>query len=151
MVVGNRSDEVGGILPDALRPHCELRGYVSEAELHRAYAESRGLFLLSDFEAFGIPILESLASATPVFLSEQEATRSLFGSFRGAYFCPGDDTERTLEIVDRVLDQGRASVAEIQAENRRLKATFGWEDLAERKWRALSAAWFRRSCWTASA
>jgi glycosyltransferase involved in cell wall biosynthesis len=146
-VVGNRSEKVTGIIPPALRSRCDLCGYVDEVELRRAYAESLGLFLLSDFEAFGIPILEALASATPVFLSEQEATRSLFGSFSGARFCPGDDVDATVAIVERVLARGRHSVAEITAERRRLKATHGWEDLSHRKWQALASAWFRRRSW----
>jgi glycosyltransferase involved in cell wall biosynthesis len=150
VVIGNRSDQVLDIIPEELRAHCDPRGYVSEPELRRTYAESLGLFLLSDFEAFGIPILEALASATPVFLSEQEATRGLFDAFPGAHFCP-DDTDSTAGIVEDVLNRGRSSITEVAAERHRLEATFSWGELAERKWRALAAAWFGRRCWAVPA
>ena len=109
VVIGNRSDEAGASIPAESRQAIELRGYVGEAELRRAYAESLGLVLLSDYEAFGIPILESLAAGTPVFLSRQPTTESLFGAYRGAHFCPADDPEATFAIIRAVLDRGAAA------------------------------------------
>jgi glycosyltransferase involved in cell wall biosynthesis len=147
VVIGNRSDEALGLVPEGLRHAVELRGYVDEPALRRAYAESLGLVLLSDFEAFGIPILEALACGTPVFLSEQAATRSLFGTARGAHFCPADDPAATLAVAERTLALGREAVAEALADRPRLQATFDWEALAEQKWRALAAAWFRKHSW----
>jgi glycosyltransferase involved in cell wall biosynthesis len=144
MVVGNRSERVRDHIPGFLRPACELLGYVSEAELQQAYAESQGLFLLSEFEAFGIPILEALVCGTPVFLTDIDATRSLFGRFRGAHFCPGDDLEGTFAIVEQTLERGRESIREVLADRVRLQATFDWDILAATKWQALAAAWFRK-------
>ncbi len=144
VVIGNGSDTALARIPEALRPACELRGYVSEPELRRAYAESRGVFLLSEFEAFGIPILEGLVSGTPVFLTDLEVTRSLFAPFGGAKFCPGDDPKATLAIVEATLSRGEAEFREILLDRDRLGAAFDWDALALRKWQALSAAWFTR-------
>lgn len=146
VVVGNRSNEVNHLIPAHLRHACELRGYVDEAALHRAYAESSGLILLSDFEAFGIPILEALACATPVFLSTLNETQSLFGEFRGAHFCPAD-ADATAEMIARSLAQGRTAIAETRSDLGRLRARFDWEVQADRKWEALAAAWFHRRSW----
>lgn len=151
VVVGNRSDAIQGSIPAHLRHACTLRGYVSEDQLRRVYRESAGLLLLSDFEAFGIPILEALASGTPVFLSEQGATESLFAGFRGAHFCPADDLERTLAIIDGTLARGNEGVDEVIRDRSRLQAAFDWDHLAMRKWDALAAAWFKRHAWTKTA
>lgn len=145
LVVGNRSDEQRERIPEHLRGCCELRGYVSEPELRAAYAESQALVLLSDFEAFGIPILEALACGTPVFLSEQEATRSLFGSFAGAHFCPAGDLTATLAIVEHTLDRGTSAIEKALADRARLAATFDWDVVAEAKWRAMEDAWAKHA------
>jgi glycosyltransferase involved in cell wall biosynthesis len=151
VVIGNRSDEVRGLISPELRHACTLRGYVGEADLQREYRESLGLFLLSDFEAFGIPILEALASGTPVFLTRQPTTESLFGSFRGAHFCPPDDLEGTIAIVESTLARGAAAIQEVIQERTRLQFAFDWDRLAARKWDALAAAWFRNHGWAKTA
>ncbi len=147
VVVGNRSDGVGGLIPGAIRPACDLRGYISEGELRRTYAESSGLFLLSDYEAFGLPIVEALASGTPVFLHRQDVMLSVFGEVPGAHFCPGDDLDATAAIVAETLASGPAAIAEVLDGRERLRSTFGWEPLADRKWQALATAWFHRHHW----
>ena len=144
VVIGNGSDVALGRIPSELRPACELRGYVSEVALRKAYAEARGVFLLSEFEAFGIPILEGLISGTPVFLTDLEVTRTLFSGYRGAKFCPGDDPDATYQIVDQTLSQGSQAIAETLTDRDNLRAAFDWDVLALRKWQALAAAWFTR-------
>lgn len=151
IVIGNRSDTVLNLIPTHLRHACTLKGYVSEEELRRTYRESLGLFLLSEYEAFGIPILEALASGTPVFLSRQAATESLFDSFEGAHFCPAEDLEATLAIVEQTIDRGRIAIQEAIDDRPRLQAAFDWDRLAVRKWDALAAAWFVRNAWTRTA
>lgn len=144
VVIGNGSDTARERIPAALRPACELRGYVGEAELRRAYAESRAVFLLSEFEAFGIPILEGLVSGTPVFLTDLEVTRSLFETYQGAKFCPGDDPDATLAIVEETLGRGEDAIRETIADRDRLRSAYDWDGLAIQKWQAMAAAWFTR-------
>ena len=147
VVIGNRSEDADSAIPADLRGDCELRGYATERELCAAYAESLGLVLLSEFEAFGIPILESLASGTPVFLSRIAPTLSLFGDCRGAHFCPAEDPDATTAIVASVLDRGRAEVEAAIGDRERLRSRFDWDGLAAQKWSLISAAWFRRGKW----
>jgi glycosyltransferase involved in cell wall biosynthesis len=144
VVIGNGSDKALERIPVELRPACELRGYVTEPELRRAYAESRAVFLLSEFEAFGIPILEGLISGTPVFLTDLDVTRSVFSDFSGAKFCPGDDPDATFAIVEATLAEGSGAIRETLASRERLRSAFDWDGLALQKWQALAAAWFTR-------
>ena len=150
-VIGNRSDSALDLIPDPLRPHVDILGYVPESEVRRELAEAAGLLLLSDFEAFGIPILEALACGTPAFLSRQDTTFSLFGGFQAAHFLEADDPGVVAAAVIRSIKSGETAIAGAIADRRRLAATFSWEILAERKWRALAAAWFQKSSWMRSA
>ena len=143
VVVGNGRDGVADRIPEAIRPACDLLGYIDEPALRRAYAESRGLFLLSDFEAFGLPVVEALASGTPVFLARQAATESLFGHVPGIHICPADDPDATAAVVARTLAR-EDSVAEVIAARESFRTTFDWSHLALEKWEALAGAWFRR-------
>jgi len=149
VVVGSNSDEVRDQLPAELRSACELRGYVSEQELRHLYRESQGLVLLSDYEAFGMPILEALVCGTPVFLSNLESTYSLFGSFSGAHFCPVQDLDRTVAVIEQTLDRGPEAITEVLNDRERLRAAFDWDMLAAQKWQALASAWFLKNHWAA--
>jgi glycosyltransferase involved in cell wall biosynthesis len=147
VVIGNCPERAESTIPDDLRGDCDLRGYASESELRAAYAESLGLVLLSEFEAFGIPILEALASGTPVFLSRIAPTLSLFGDCRGAHFCPSENLDETVAIVEAVLDRGRLEVEAAIGDRERLQSRFDWDHLAADKWSLMSAAWFGRRPW----
>lgn len=151
VVIGNKSNSAIDLVPPRLRHAIDLRGYVDEDELLRAYRESRGLFLLSDFEAFGIPILEALASGTPVFLNRQEALLGLFGPFWGARFCPAEDIDATTAIVEETLAMSHHAMVLVSAERTALRMTFDWPRLADRKWEAMAGAWFARRGWAMSA
>jgi glycosyltransferase involved in cell wall biosynthesis len=144
LMIGNHSEQIWERIPAELQSACELRGYVSETELRAAYAESLGLILLSEFEAFGIPILEALASGTPVFLSRLDETFSLFGSYAAAHFCPADDLVGTCDVIEGTLARGAMAIQEAIDARESLRAVFDWHVIAVDKWRSLAAAWYHR-------
>lgn len=150
-VVGNRSDDLASLLDPSIRHAVELRGYVAESQLLALHRESRALLLFSDVEAFGLPILEALASGTPVYLSDLPTTRGLFAPYRSARFCRPDDTDETARIVADGLERGEASIAEALAERPALESRFDWNQLADAKAQALIAAWWRRNRWPLAA
>ena len=57
----------------------ELRGYLELDELAAVYREAAVLILPSRHEGFGLPVLEAMASGTPVVLSEDAALREVAG------------------------------------------------------------------------
>jgi glycosyltransferase involved in cell wall biosynthesis len=71
----------------AISPYMAARaerlGFVSKDELIRQYRSARALLLLSDFEAFGIPIAEALCCGTPVIMHDQPEPVSVFGDLPG--------------------------------------------------------------------
>lgn len=145
LVIGNRGEEFRDRIPEPLRGSVELVGYVDEERLRRAYAESAGFVLFSEYEAFGIPILEALASRTPAFLSRLDTTFSLFSIYRGAIFCEEDDAVATASRIEAVLEAGPEFLDGMRQDEYHLRSTFGWKGLAARKWELMAAAWFRRN------
>jgi glycosyltransferase involved in cell wall biosynthesis len=57
----------------------DVRGWVETPELAQLYRRAAALILPSRYEGFGIPVLEAMASGTPVVLSDDEALREVAG------------------------------------------------------------------------
>ncbi len=79
-----------------LAGHVELLGYVSEQELMQHYRQARAFIFASLFEGFGIPLLEAMASGTPVACSNTTSMPEIVGDC-GLQFDPwsvGDMAEQ---------------------------------------------------------
>lgn len=144
VIIGSPGRDGPLALPEALRRRAEIKGYVDESTLRLAYQQSLGLVLLSDFEAFGIPILEALACGTPVFITEMETTRSLFAQFQGVHVCPAGDLDATARIVAHALRNRSGVDLAMRDDRANLRAAFDWRALADRKWDLMRSAWFRK-------
>jgi glycosyltransferase involved in cell wall biosynthesis len=67
-------------LARALRERgADVRGYVGDDELARLYREAAVLIFPSRFEGFGLPVVEAMASGTPVVATDDEAVREVAG------------------------------------------------------------------------
>ncbi len=58
----------------------KLLGYVSDKKLRGLYASSACLLYLSDYEGFGLPVIEALANRTPVLALDTPINREIGGS-----------------------------------------------------------------------
>lgn len=92
-LAGKRSDQVA--LPPGLGQRIDRRGYITEKELTRLYQTSSVFLLLSDYEAFGIPIAEALACGTPVVTTATPQSVSLFAGLPGCFLV---DNTREAEV-----------------------------------------------------
>jgi glycosyltransferase involved in cell wall biosynthesis len=108
----------------------EVRGFVEKNELAELYRGAEALILPSRYEGFGVPVLEAMASGTPVVCSSDAALREVAGD-AAAYERDGD----LAAAVRRVLDDRERYV---RAGLERAKA-FSWEETARR-----TAAVYRR-------
>ena len=121
VVVGPVKDEAL-----ALQLHqagADVRGYVSQEELVELYHGAACLVQPSRFEGFGLPVLEAMASGTPVVALDEPALREVAGD--AAVFV---DEEHLADGVRRALDEREQLVA---AGLERARA-FSWRATAER-------------------
>jgi glycosyltransferase involved in cell wall biosynthesis len=77
VVVGPKKDAV--LARQLAADGADVRGFVPQEELARLYRAADALVLPSRYEGFGIPVLEAMASGTPVVCSDDEALREVAG------------------------------------------------------------------------
>jgi glycosyltransferase involved in cell wall biosynthesis len=101
----------------------EVRGYVDEGELVQLYREAAALVFPSRFEGFGLPVLEALASGTPVVATADPAVQEVAGD--AAVYAPRDELGAAVRraVADRAR-LGAAGLARARA--------FSWEAAARR-------------------
>jgi glycosyltransferase involved in cell wall biosynthesis len=98
----------------------DLRGHVEKAELAQLYRGAAALVLPSRFEGFGLPVLEAMASGTPVVASNDPAIREVAGD--AALFA---DDDLAGAIRHALTDRDRLAAAGLE----RAK-TFSWDETA---------------------
>ncbi len=121
VVAGPAKDE--RLARELARRGADVRGYVEKAELARLYREAACLVLPSRFEGFGLPVVEAMASGTPVVAVDEPAVAEVAGG--AAVLVPrdglADGIRRALDDRDRLVAAGRA----------RARA-FSWNETARR-------------------
>ncbi|HET7129554.1 MAG TPA: glycosyltransferase family 1 protein [Gaiellaceae bacterium] len=83
----------------------DVRGFVPQEELVRLYRSAEALVLPSRYEGFGIPVLEAMASGTPVVCSDDEALREVAGD-AGIYGDLASGIRRALAERERFARAG---------------------------------------------
>jgi glycosyltransferase involved in cell wall biosynthesis len=101
----------------------DVRGYVPKAELAQLYRGAAVLVLPSRYEGFGLPVVEAMASGTPVVAAPDEALREVAGD--AAVFAEPADLGRAVRAA--IDDRERLVAAGL--ERARL---FTWEQTARR-------------------
>jgi glycosyltransferase involved in cell wall biosynthesis len=86
----------------------DVRGYVPKAELARLYRRAACLVLPTRYEGFGLPVLEAMASGTPVVTAPDAAVREVAGD--AALYAEGPELggaiRRALAERDRLVQAG---------------------------------------------
>lgn len=111
-------------LARALRDRgADVRGFVAQDELAALYRGAEALVLPSRFEGFGMPVLEAMASGTPVVCSNDPALREVAGE-AAVYATDGDfgaAVSLALSARERLISAG------LERAQR-----FTWEETARR-------------------
>jgi glycosyltransferase involved in cell wall biosynthesis len=119
VVVGPSRDPA--LLHALERRGADIRGYVPKEELVRLYRGAAALILPSRYEGFGLPVVEAMASGTPVVAAPDAAVREIAGD--AAVFA--DPDQLAAGIRRALADRDRLVAAGL-----RRAAQFSWEETA---------------------
>jgi glycosyltransferase involved in cell wall biosynthesis len=100
-----------------------VRGYVPKDELAQLYRDAAALVLPSRYEGFGLPVVEAMASGTPVVAAPDEALREVAGD--AAVFAPAEELAAAVERA--LADRDRLVAAGLERAQR-----FSWDETARR-------------------
>ncbi len=101
VLAGRNSDLVK--VPGDIAERIERCGFISEAKLLSLYQECSAFLLLSDYEAFGIPIVEALCCGAPVVTTKTSEATSLFEGLPGCYLINNSDDRAVDFAIDKAI------------------------------------------------
>jgi glycosyltransferase involved in cell wall biosynthesis len=120
-----------------LTHHVQLSGFLSDDELLLRYAASDLAVYLSDYEGFGIPVLEAMAHGLPVVTSARPATGEIFAE--AARLVDPRDVGAIADALDALVSQP-VEQARLAARGKTLAAQYSWSDAASRTRAVLAEA-----------
>jgi len=120
-----------------LKERVRFSGFVSDEDLALRYAAADGAVYLSEYEGFGLPVLEAMARGLPVVTSLRPATGEIFGE--AALTVDPSDTEGIAGAIDRLLHDTDLR-SRLTASGRSLAARHTWATAAARTRSALATA-----------
>jgi len=114
-----------------------LRSYVPEAELADAFRRASVFAFLSEYEGFGLPPLEALASGIPPVLLDTPVAREVCGP--AARYVPSGDVPAIAAALTELLRNPGARAA-VMKEAGGILSRYSWPEAARQTMNALESA-----------
>ena len=110
-------------------------GHVSDNHLPALYNHAKAFFYLSEYEGFGLPPLEAMATKTPVVVSNRTAIPEVVGNL-GVLIDPFNDDE----IIDsiRMAYAGKVSNKETIEKAYQRAIDMNWNKASEKTWNVIN-------------
>jgi alpha-1,3-mannosyltransferase len=110
--------------------HIKFSGTLSNRELADAYAQAHLFVSASEYEGFGLTVVEALSSGTPCVLNNIESFEFLAGNKSFGAVCDFNDTEETALEIARLLRSPSTSYERISDDARQYSKKYDWEKVA---------------------
>ena len=128
LVIINWTDPVYQQRAESLGPSCILAGFQEEEELVALYATAALVWFPTRYDGFGMPVIEAMASGTPVVSSNTTGIPEVAGS--AAILLSPDCRDDHVDAISSVLSDERLS-QELSAAGRLRAETYRWRHSAE--------------------
>ena len=123
----NRTNQLVGRLPASIAERVQRIGFVDNEERDRRIADATILVHPSHYEGFGLPVVEAMASGTPVVTTTGGAIPEIAGD--AALMVDPGDVDALASALIHVLGDEQTRAHLIQA-GRDRSARFSWADTA---------------------
>lgn len=125
---GWRAEELSAALSQGIKSgHVRVAGYLDQEDLACVMAAARVLVFPSLYEGFGLPVLEAMASGTPVIASACASLPEVAAA-AGTYVDPQDEVGLTEQMQRLIEDDNTWMVQRIAGLER--SAQFSWKKCA---------------------
>jgi glycosyltransferase involved in cell wall biosynthesis len=119
-----------------LRDRVRFIGPVKDADLPALYGGAEVFVFPSEYEGFGLPVLEAMACGTPVVCGNGSSLPEVAGD--AALLCDPQDIGGLAHAIEQVLDDGDVRAA-LRQRGLARAAQFSWERTAQQTLRAYQA------------
>ncbi len=126
-VAGNANPGVKRIFSGRGVQNVEFLGFVPDAKLRGFYSSADVFVFPSDYEGFGLPVLEAMACGTPVVAANSSSLPEVVGN---AGFLCDPNANSFAEAIDKVLSNPKLGRALSKKGVGRAKR-FSWEETAK--------------------
>lgn len=110
-------------------------GHIAEDRLPSVYKGAVALFYMSLMEGFGLPVVEAMASGTPVITSNNSSLAEI--SNGAAALCDPLNVSEMSQQLELILNNS-AIKSELQASGKENAKRFDWNDTARQTWDIIS-------------
>ncbi len=101
-----------------------LTGFVPDEALPELYSHAKALLYLSEYEGFGLPVLEALTCGCPVICADNSSLPEVGGTV--AYYANYRDTETVVQHMQAIAGLSPAGRASLEAEALAWARQFSW-------------------------